>query len=179
MKALKEIGIRKAIKFGILTLGMIFYKMMIYPQMRVIFLKILGAKIGKNVIIHNVKFFNYYRKGFKGLSIGDNSFLGNETMIDLADKVSIENYVTLAERVLILTHTNVGYKEHPLQKFFPSFSKPVIIERGSFIGANVTILPGCNIKECSFIAAGSVVTKDTASFSLYAGTPAKFIKSIE
>ena len=147
--------------------------------MRSIFLRILGAKIGKNVIIHDVKFFNYYREGFKGLSIGDNSFLGNETMIDLADKVFIKDYVTLAERVLVLTHTNVGYKDYPLQSFFPSFSKPVIIEKGSFIGANVTILPGVNIKECNFIAAGSLITKDTNPYGLYAGIPAKLIKSIK
>ncbi len=179
MKALREIGIRKAFKFAILTPIMILYRLMIYPQLRVLFLRLLGARIGKNVILHDVKFFNYYREGFKGLTIGENSFIGDETMIDLADRVFIDSDVTIAERVLILTHTNVGYRDHPLQRFFPSFSKPVIIERGSFIGANVTILPGVNIKEFSFIAAGSVVTKDTSPFGLYAGVPARYIKTIK
>ena len=67
--ALKEIGIRKALKFGFFTILMMAYKMMAFPQLRVLYLRVLGAKIGRNVIIHNVKFFNYYRTGFKGVRI--------------------------------------------------------------------------------------------------------------
>ncbi len=179
MKAVIEIGIKKTIKFGLITFLIVVYKLMIFPQMRVIFLRLLGAKIGKNVIIHDVKFFNYYRKGFKGLTIGDNSFIGNETMIDLADEIKIEDYVTLAERVLVLSHTNVGYKDHPLQKFFPPISKAVGIGRGSFIGVNGVIMPGVHIASGTFVAAGSIVTEDTKPYSLYAGTPARFIRFIK
>ena len=57
MKALREIGIKKAFKFGFVTILMVFYKAMIFPQLRVLYLRMLGAKIGKNVIIHNVNFF--------------------------------------------------------------------------------------------------------------------------
>ena len=52
MKALKEIGIRKAIKFAFLTILTIIYKIMVFPQLRVFYMRVLGAKIGKNVIIH-------------------------------------------------------------------------------------------------------------------------------
>lgn len=179
MKALGEIGIKKAIKFGLFTFMMIIYKFMIFPQLRVIFLRLMGARIGGNVVIHNVGFFNYYRKGFKGLSIGDNSFIGDETMIDLADEIKIKENVTLAERVVVLSHTNVGYKDHPLQTFFPSISKRVVIGMGSFIGVNAVIMPGVSIAEGTFVAAGSIVTEDTKSYSLYVGTPARFIRFIK
>jgi len=178
MKALLEIGIKKAFKFGFVTILMIFYKIMIFPQLRAFYLRMLGAKIGKNVIIHNVIFFNYYRKGFKGIKIGNNCFIGDDSLIDLADEIMISDSVTIAERVTILTHTNVGYREHPLQKYFPSNAKPVILEYGSFIGANVTILPGVKIGKCAFVAAGSVVTEDVPAYTLVGGVPARVIRTI-
>ena len=177
--ALKEIGVKKAIKFGFFTIMMILYKMMIFPQFRVFCLRILGAKIGRNVIIHDASFFNYYRTGFKGIRIGNNCFIGNESLIDLADEVIISDNVTLAERVTILTHTNVGYKDHPLQKYFPSIAKPVFLDYGSFVGANVTILPGVTIGKCVFVATGSVVTEDVSEYSLVAGVPARVIRKVD
>ena len=35
---------------------------------------------------------------------------------------------TLAERVLVLTHTNVGYHDHPLQAHFPATAAGVVID---------------------------------------------------
>lgn len=178
MKALREIGIRRALKFGFGTILMILYKTMIFPQLRAFYLRMLGAKIGKNVIIHNVKFFNYYRTGFKGLRIGDDCFIGEDSLIDLADEIIISDSVTMAERVTILTHTNVGYRDHPLQDYFPSNTKLVTLEYGSFIGANVTVLPGVNIGKCAFVAAGSVVTENVPAYSLVGGIPAQVIRTI-
>lgn len=178
MKALREIGVRRAFKFGIITILMVLYRLMIFPQFRVFYLRILGARIGKSVIIHDVDFFNYYRMGFGGLNIGSNCFIGNDSLIDLADKVVISDSVTIAERVTILTHINVGYRDHPLQEYFPSCAKPVIVGYGSFVGASVTILPGVEIGKCAFVAAGSVVTGDIPDYSLSGGVPAKVIRKL-
>ena len=46
------------------------------------------------------------------------------------------------------------------------------------IGANVTILPGVTIEDGVVIGAGSVVTKDCKSNTLYAGVPAKEIRNL-
>jgi acetyltransferase-like isoleucine patch superfamily enzyme len=86
--------------------------------------------------------------------------------------------VTLAERVLILTHTNVGYHDHPLQSAFPPFAAPVTIERGCFVGAQVVILPGVTIGAGSFVAAGSVVTESVPARTLVAGVPARPLRSL-
>lgn len=179
MKAMREIGVKKTFIFGFVTILMVFYKLMIFPQLRVYYLRILGAKIGRNVVIHNVNFFNYYRTGFKGIKMGNDCFIGDDSLIDLADEVIIYDSVTIAERVTILTHTNVGYRDHPLQKYFTSNSKPVTLKYGSFIGTNVTILPGVKIGEYSFVAAGSVVTKNIPAYSLVGGVPARVIRTID
>ena len=57
--------------------------------------------------------------------------------------------------------------------------KPVIIKRGAFIGAHSIILKGVTIGENSVIGAGSVVTKSVPSNEIWAGNPAKYLKTIE
>lgn len=54
--------------------------------------------------------------------------------------------------------------------------KDVIIEDVVWIGTNVTILKGVHIHTGAVIAAGSIVTNDVESYSIYAGVPAKKIK---
>lgn len=179
LEALKEIGFKRALKYVWLTFVLVVFKALIFSPFRVLLLRLLGARVGRNVVIHRVNFFNYDRKGFSGLKIGDNSFIGGDVLIDLADEVTISEHVTLAERVAILTHTNVGYKDHPLQKHFPPFTKPVILRKGSFIGVNAIILPGVEVGECVFAGAGSVVNRDVPSYAVVAGVPAKVIRKLE
>ena len=178
MKALAEIGFGRAVRFGLMTLAMIPYRLALVPQLRSPWLRLLGARIGPGAILHDVRFFNLYRRGLGGLSIGGECFLGDECLIDLAEAVTLEDQVTLAERVLVLTHTNVGYRDHPLQRHFPAMTAPVVVEAGSFVGAGVTLLPGVRVGRGSFVAAGSVVTGDVPPATLVAGVPARAVRSL-
>lgn len=178
MKAVEEIGINKSIKFLIYSFVDLILPLFFIPQARQILLSILGSEIGNNSILMKVSFFNWHHKGPKGLTIGKECFIGDETLIDLYNTVTLEDQVTIAQRVTILTHLNVGYSNHPLQQYFPKTSKPVTLKRGSVIGATSTILPGVTIGPGSFVAAGSVVTKDVPNKTLVAGVPAKIIRRL-
>lgn len=178
MKALAEIGWRRALRFGVFTAAMVPYRLLLVPQLRAPFLRLLGARIGRSTVLHDVRFFNLYRRGLGGLEIGEECFLGDECLLDLAEGIRLERQVTLAERVLILTHTNVGYADHPLQAHFPALAAPVVVEQGSFIGAGATIMPGVRISARSFVAAGSVVTTSVAEGTLVAGVPARAVRRI-
>jgi len=151
---------------------------MLFPQLRTPYLRLLGAHVAEGVIIHDVRFFNAYRTGFRGLEIGRNCFIGNECLLDLADRIVMADHVTLAERVTILTHTNVGYRDHPLQDYFPAISAPVILESGCFVGVNATILPGITIGEGGLVAAGAVVTKDVLPWHMVGGAPARVLERL-
>lgn len=179
MKVVKEIGFKKGLKFFFYSLFQLFYPLLVFPQLRQWILIFLGSKIGNNSIIMNVRFFNWYHKGAKGLKIGNNCFIGDETLIDLYDNVVLEDHVTVAQRVTILTHLNVGYKDHPLQKYFPKKSKAVKLETGSVVGAGAIILSGITVGKKSFVAAGSVVTKNVPQNSLFGGNPARLIRKIK
>jgi maltose O-acetyltransferase len=177
VKALAEIGWRKAARFGWTTLAMVPYRLALFPQLRAPWLRLLGARIGRRTVVHGVRFFNLYRRGLPGLAIGRECFLGDQCLLDLADGVVLEDQVTLAERVVVLTHLNVGYADHPLQKEFPSRTAPVRFARGCFVGANATILAGVTVGAEAFVAAGSVVTHDVAPRTMVAGAPARAVRS--
>ncbi|MBL7159688.1 hypothetical protein ISS85_04380, partial [Candidatus Microgenomates bacterium] len=155
------------------------FGLMFISPLRVWFLRIFGAKIGKDTIIERVRFFNLYRKGLSGLNINDNCFLSDGVTLDLADAIKLEKETTLSVDALVLTHTNVGYPDHPLQQFIPSMTKPVIFKQGSFVGARAIILPGIMTGRFSVVAAGSLVNSNVPALTLVAGVPAKKIKTFK
>ena len=178
MKALSEIGLGRAARFGFFTLAMLPYRLALVPPLRALWLRLLGARIGRGAILHDVRFFNLYRRGLGGLAVGRDCFLGDACLVDLAEAVVLEDQVTLAERVLVLTHTNVGYRDHPLQRHFPPTAAPVVVEAGSFVGAGAILLPGVRVGRGSFVAAGSVVTADVPPATLVAGVPARAVRTL-
>jgi acetyltransferase-like isoleucine patch superfamily enzyme len=179
ISAIKEVGLRKALRFFLGLFQVSLIKLTILPpNLRRIVINVFGAHVGADSIFHSMTFVNLYRKGFRGLVCGEKCYVGEECLLDLADAITLGDHVTLAGRVSIVTHTNVGYQDHPLQEHFPSMSAPVIIGSGSFVGMNVTILPGVEIGERAVIAAGSVVIEDVPGEHVVAGVPSRIIRKI-
>jgi acetyltransferase-like isoleucine patch superfamily enzyme len=58
---------------------------------------------------------------------------------------------------------------------FKAIGGPVIVEDYAWICSRAIILPGVTIGEGAVIAAGSVVTKDVAAWTVVGGVPAKKI----
>jgi len=56
--------------------------------------------------------------------------------------------------------------------------KPVVVKDNAFIGARSIILKGVTIGNNSIVGAGSVVTKSIPDNEIWAGNPARFIRSI-
>lgn len=118
-----------------------------------------------------------------------NVFMGENTYSNIGmmavnsenTKVCIGNNVSIAPYVTFITESepNNGKKILELEYIKKLKVKGnIIIEDDVWIGANVTILPGIHIGRCAVIGAGSVVTKDVESYSIYVGVPAKKIKDI-
>lgn len=88
--------------------------------------------------------------------------------------------IEIEDNVLICPEVKILSVNHPLdhKNRRGVILKSVKIRRNAWIGAGVTVCPGVTIGENSVIGAGSVVTKDVPSNTVYAGVPAKFIKNI-
>jgi acetyltransferase-like isoleucine patch superfamily enzyme len=139
-----------------------------------------GAQVGERVrfrsplTIHNsdINSSQYYRN----LTVGSDCYFGRELFLDLQDRIVIGNDVTISHRVMIMTHTDAGTS--PLKdEVIRTSQAAVVIGRGAYIGAQVTILEGVEVGECAVIGAGAVVTKSVPPYSVYAGVPAKQIKT--
>lgn len=110
-----------------------------------------NIKIGKNVFINSG--CKFQDQG--GICIGDGSLIGHNVVI-----ATLNHSMDASKRANIIP-------------------KPVVIGKNVWIGSSSTITPGVRIGDGAVIAAGSVVTKDVASYSLVGGVPAKKIKSLD
>ena len=177
MKALKEIGVRRAIRYVMWAVGYhLVYRVLCVSPLRVWWLRMTGARIGVNSVIMDVRFLNLDRGGTRNLRTGRDTFIGDDCLLDMAGQLTLGNQVTLAERVTVLTHTNVGYRDHPLQREFPAMVAAVSIGDGSFIGAGATLLPGVKIGPKTAVGAGAVVTADLIGGVVAVGVPARIIR---
>lgn len=177
MKALQSIGVSKAIRYMWYGLYAWVIRMSL-PPVRVVLLRLAGATIGKDTVIMNVLFTNLHHYGFRRLSIGDKCFLGDEVSLDVRGGIALADEVTLSGRVTVVTHINVGYDDHPLQRVYPTREAKVVVKSGAYVGTGAIILPGVTIGKKSVVGAGAVVTKPVPDSVMVAGVPAKLMKRI-
>ena len=138
-------------------------------------LRLYGGKIGKNVIIkspfmiHNADEKN---KIFSNLEIGDNCFIGRDCIFDLKGKITIHNNVTISHRAVFNTHLNIGNSFYLKKKFSPRIGS-ILIEDGTYLGSNVTILHAIKIGSNTIIGASSLVNKSIKDNVIAFGIPCR------
>jgi acetyltransferase-like isoleucine patch superfamily enzyme len=117
----------------------------------------------------------------KGVSIGKKVFIGPGVYLDPTRPklLRIEDHVSLAGRITILTHYAPPQPIRELLGPSPDVFKEVTIKRGALIGVNTVILPGVTIGECAMVSAGAVVSKDVPPYAIVSGNPARVIGRID
>lgn len=133
---------------------------------RKLFYKLEGIKIGKGSTIHMwANFFDPVN-----IKIGNDTIIGDHVFLDGRDKLVIGDHVDIASSVLIYN------SEHDVnsEDFRPQLGA---VEIGDyvFIGPRAIILPGVKIGKGAVVAAGAVVTKNVADFTIVGGVPAQII----
>lgn len=178
-KAIKEVGWMRILKYLLFGIWDFVFQLLPYSPLRVLWLKLGGAEIGKDSVIDRIEFTNLDRRGLSGLKIGKECYLGIGVLLDLAEKIVIANQVTVAARSIILTHHSVGFDNHPLISVYPKLVKKTTIEAGSVIGVNSIIFPGVTIGSNSLIGAGSLVRDSVPENVMVAGVPAQVKKQLK
>ncbi|KAB5515252.1 bacterial transferase hexapeptide [Coniochaeta sp. 2T2.1] len=103
------------------------------------------------------------------VQIGDNVSIGRNCLINDVCEVKIGNNVLISPNVSIYTGTCTTNYRRRFGNRGTQYGKPVVIEDDCWIGANVVILPGVVIGKGVTVGAGSVVTKNLASFTICCG----------
>lgn len=133
---------------------------------RRLFYRLAGVRIGKGSAIHMGARFYYP----PNISIGRDSIIGENCVLDGRDKLKIGDHVDLASEVMIYN------AQHDTESAdFAPVKKPVIIGDYVFIGPRSILLPGVTIGKGAVVAAGAVVTKDVDELVIVGGVPAREI----
>lgn len=109
-----------------------------------------------------------------GVRFGDDCFLNfGCTLLALGG-------ITIGDGAFIGPHCVLATEYHPEDPTtrHTLLTKPIVIGRNAWLGANVTVLAGVTIGENAIVAAGAVVSKDVPANTIVGGVPAKEIREI-
>lgn len=141
-------------------------------HLKVFLLRLRGFRIGRNVrVVSSVRF------KLRMLSVGDNTFIGHQTLIAGGNAlVHIGQNVDIAARCMLMTGTHeIGSS---IQRAGKGRSDNITIGDGTWVGAGAIILGGVHIGRGCIIGAGSLVRKDVEDNCLVAGVPARVIRKL-
>ena len=130
-----------------------------------------GASVGQGCVLHGPLVVHNANPDYRNLSIGDNVHVGPLVVLDLAERLVVENDATVSMGATILTHADVG--DRPLADAYPRAAEPARVGAGAWIGANATVLVGCDIGERAVVAAGAVVREPVPDGAVVGGVPAE------
>lgn len=126
--------------------------------------RVMGFEIGNGSHV----FMDAWFDGRRGFRMGNGSVINQKCRLDNRGGITIGDAVSISAEVCILT------ADHDLQsRDFAGRTKPVEIADRVFIGTRAMILPGVRLGEGSAVAAGAIVTRDVAPFTIVGGAPAK------
>lgn len=150
-------------------LNALFLKTSLLPLdgFKIFLLRAFGAKIGENVTLKpgvNVKYPWH-------LTIGHNTWVGENVWIDCLVPINIGNNVCLSQGAVLLTGSH-NYKKTT----FDLITKIIVLEDGVWIGALAIVTPGITVATHSVLNSGSVATKNMEAYSVYQGNPAVKIR---
>ena len=131
-------------------------------------LRAFGAKIGDGVVMQQ----HFCVKYPWNLSVGNNSWFGEECWIDNLVPVSIGNNVCISQGAYLCTG-NHDWSD-------PAFGlivRPIRLEDGAWVGARSSLAPGVVIGECAIVSLGSVVNKNVPPYEIHSGNPARFVRN--
>jgi putative colanic acid biosynthesis acetyltransferase WcaF len=134
-----------------------------FSSIKILLLRLFGAKTGKNITIKPCVNIKYPWL----LSIGSNTWIGENVWIDNIAMVTIGNNVCLSQGAVLLTGSH-NYKKST----FDLITGPITLKDGVWIGALAIVNQGITVSSHAVLNTGSVATKNLDAYSIYQGNPA-------
>ena len=128
--------------------------------------RVMGFEIGQ----HSYIFMDAWFDGKRGLKIGNHTVVNQKCRLDTRGGIEIGDNVGMAAETCILTADH-----DPQAPDCAGRQAPVRIEDFVVIGTRAMILRGVTLGRGAMVAAGAIVTKSVAPFTIVAGSPARKI----
>lgn len=114
--------------------------------------------------------------GSRNIEVGDNVFLALNVVLNSGGEIVLEDDVMVGIGSVIVAgnHTEVNGS----YRFGDRMNKPIYVGKGSWIGANCTVLAGSYIPAGTLVAANAAVVGRLEQRGIWGGVPAKLIRSI-
>lgn len=150
-----------------------------------------GTKIAEFTVVHDSRIGNNCQiwrfSNLYGTDIGDNCMIGSLVEVQedsvIGDRCRIQSHAFICSLVTLENDVFVSHGAKFVNDLYPPSGdsdhwEPTVVESGTAIGTNATILP-VNIGENALIAAGAVVTDDVPPNAIVAGNPAEIVGYVD
>jgi acetyltransferase-like isoleucine patch superfamily enzyme len=140
-----------------------------------------GIRIGANTLVMHgavLHVYNFRSIPHSGIHIGQDSLIGEYTVIRGQGGVTIGNRVYTSPLVQIIAVNHVF--SDPDRPFIEQgiTAEGIVIEDDVWIGSGAIITDGVRVGKGAVVAAGAVVTQDVPPNCVVGGVPARLIKEI-
>ena len=118
------------------------------------------------------------------IEFGTNLRCGNRVFINFNATILAQAPITLGDDVMIGPNCSlitVGHPvaDHRMRRGGWEQAKPISIGENTWLGANVTVLPGVSIGKQCVVGAGTLVTRDIPDNSLVLGSPGTVVRTLD
>ena len=109
----------------------------------------------------------------KAMHVGENVFINHGLTCMTSGGITIEDGVMIGPEAALIT-ANHDFNNLDVLQF-----KPIVLKKGSWVGARAVILPGVTVGEGAVVASSAVVTKDVPPRAIVGGNPARIIRMLD
>jgi putative colanic acid biosynthesis acetyltransferase WcaF len=135
---------------------------------RILILKLFGANVSWNAYIYpNVSIWAPWN-----LHMDDYATLGRNVICYNISPISIGRMAVVSQNVHLCTGTH-DYRDPA----FPLYARPIAIGRRAWICADSFVGPGVTVHDGAILGAVGVAKQDLDAWTIYAGNPARPLKS--
>lgn len=137
--------------------------------------ELLSALIGSPVD-DSVTLFPPFTSDF-----GRHTTIGRRVFINAGCRFQDQGGITIGDDCLIGHDAIIATLQHGMapDRRADLIPAPVVLGRGVWLGARVTVLPGVTIGDHAVIGAGSVVTRDVPARTVAVGSPARVVRALD
>lgn len=152
---------------GVAKLGVL------HRRLRIFLLRLSGWRIGAGVTVEPGCI-----NAFNNVVLEDGVYIGRCVYFDDVTGITIGERTRVGAFSRFLTRSHEIEPSVYRQVLGHDIDRPIHVQRGCWIGAGVTVLPGVTIAEGCVIGAASLVTRSTQPNGLYMGSPARRVRDL-